>query len=78
MLFPLLNLWEEIMFDSKQLEFNFGSIFTFKDAVRKVNRQSNERGSVLLNAVANFETDLEEKEADFQLERAIDSHVEGL
>ena len=52
------------MFNPLQLELNFGSIFTFKDAVRKVNRQSNERGSVLLNAVANFETDLEEKEAD--------------
>jgi len=63
------------MFDSKQLEFNFESIFTFKDAVRKVNRQSNERGSVLLNAIADFN---EEKEADFQLDRAIDSHVDEI
>ena len=37
----------------KQMELNFGQIFTFKDSIRKITRSRPDRGSILLNTIAD-------------------------
>ena len=37
----------------KQMELNFGQIFTFKDSIRKITRSRPARGSILLNTIAD-------------------------
>lgn len=66
----------------KQMELNFGQIFTFKDSIRKITRSRPDRGSILLNTIADNKIsniiNPEDAEEEFILSQSLSSHHKEL
>tara|TARA_R110000787_G_scaffold148_3_gene470 strand:- start:273 stop:506 length:234 start_codon:yes stop_codon:yes gene_type:complete len=66
----------------KQMELNFGQIFTFKDSIRKITRSRPARGSILLNTIADNKIsniiNPEDAEEEFILSQSLSSHHKEL
>jgi|TARA_R110002012_G_scaffold280114_1_gene468554 hypothetical protein len=58
-----------------QLELNFGSVFNFKDAIRKVSRTNPQSGSVFQHVNGNL-SNQDHAAADSKLAQAIADYVD--